>query len=100
MPKQAAEKGYVGEIANTADALTKLVKQLSKGAGQLSFCYEAGACGDGIHRQLVELGWDCQVVAPSLIPRSAGLPILTVVQDVHVKRDNLVIIVSGSTLSH
>ena len=38
----------------------------------LSFCYEAGPCGYGIHRQLTEQGLDCQVVAPSLIPKKAG----------------------------
>ena len=27
---------------------------------------------NGIHRQLTDLGWDCQVVAPSLIPKKAG----------------------------
>jgi hypothetical protein len=32
----------------------------------------AGPCGYGIHRQLTEMGWDCQVVAPSLIPKKAG----------------------------
>ncbi|GAC1543908.1 MAG: IS110 family transposase [Ramlibacter sp.] len=66
------EVRYLGEIANTTDALTKLVRQLRKGDAQLSFCYEAGPCGYGLHRQLTELGWDCQVVAPSLIPRKAG----------------------------
>jgi transposase len=45
---------------------------LRKEDAQLSFCYEAGPCGYGIHRQLTDLGWDCQVVAPSLIPRKAG----------------------------
>lgn len=63
---------YLGEIANTSEAITKLVRQLRKGEAQLSFCYEAGPCGYGIHRQLTELGWDCQVVAPSLIPKKAG----------------------------
>ena len=66
------EVRYVGEIANTEDALDKLVKQLRKGGANLSFCYEAGPCGYGIHRQLTDLGWDCQVVAPSLIPKKAG----------------------------
>ena len=66
------EVRYLGEIANTTEAIAKLVKQLRKGEAQLSFCYEAGPCGYGIHRQLTELGWDCQVVAPSLIPRKAG----------------------------
>lgn len=68
---------YLGEIANTPEAIAKLVKQLRKGEAQLSFCYEAGPCGYGIHRQLTELGWDCQVVAPSLIPRKAGERIKT-----------------------
>jgi transposase len=66
------EVRYLGEIATTPEAIAKLVRQLRKGDAQLSFCYEAGPCGYGIHRQLTELGWDCQVVAPSLIPRKAG----------------------------
>ncbi len=69
---QGGEVRYVGEIANTREALDKLVKQLRKGGANLSFCYEAGPCGYGIHRQLTDLGWDCQVVAPSLIPKKAG----------------------------
>ena len=66
------ELRYVGEFENSPEAIAKLVRQLKKGDAQLSFCYEAGPCGYGIHRQLTELGWDCQVVAPSLIPRKAG----------------------------
>ena len=66
------EARYLGEIANTAEAIEKLVKQLRKGEAKLSFCYEAGPCGYGIYRQLRELGCDCQVVAPSLIPKKAG----------------------------
>jgi transposase len=66
------EVRYFGEIANTPEAMEKLVRQLRKGNAALSFCYEAGPCGYGIHRQLSDLGWDCQVVAPSLIPKKAG----------------------------
>ncbi len=66
------EVRYLGEVTNAPVAIQKLVKQLRKGDAQLSFCYEAGPCGYGIHRQLTELGWDCQVVAPSLIPKKAG----------------------------
>ncbi len=71
-PSDGAEVRYVGEIANTAQAVEKLVKQLRKEGADLKFCYEAGPCGYGIHRQLCELGWQCQVVAPSLIPKKAG----------------------------
>ena len=70
--EHGGEVRYLGEIANTAEAITKLVRQLKKGEAELSFCYEAGPCGYGLHRQLTELGWDCQVVAPSLIPKKAG----------------------------
>lgn len=66
------EVRYNGEIANSPEALIKLVRQLRKDDSELRFCYEAGPCGYGIHRQLTEMGWDCQVVAPSLIPRKAG----------------------------
>ncbi|MHB8392154.1 MAG: IS110 family RNA-guided transposase [Acidobacteriaceae bacterium] len=69
---KGGEVRYLGEIVNTPEAINKLVKQLRKGDAALSFCYEAGPCGYGIHRQLTDLGWDCQVVAPSLIPKKAG----------------------------
>lgn len=66
------EVRYLGEVVNTPEAIDKLVRQLRKNGAPLSFCYEAGPCGYGIHRQLTDLGWDCQVVAPSLIPKKAG----------------------------
>lgn len=66
------EVRYWGEIANTPEAVEKLIRQLRKNGATLSFCYEAGPCGYGLHRQLTDLGWDCQVVAPSLIPKKAG----------------------------
>ena len=66
------EVRYLGEITNTPEAIEKMVKQQRKGGANLSFCYEAGPCGYGIYRQLSDLGWDCQVVAPSLIPKKAG----------------------------
>lgn len=36
------------------------------------FCYEAGPCGYEIYRQLTKAGYDCVVIAPSLIPKKAG----------------------------
>lgn len=66
------EVRYLGEIPNTPDAVVKLVKRLRKEGTKLSFCYEAGPCGYGLHRQLLDLGQVCQVVAPSLIPKKPG----------------------------
>jgi transposase len=68
----SSEVRFVGQIINTPEAIVKLVSQLSKTKDDLSFCYEAGPCGYGIHRQLLQLGSACQVVAPSLIPKKAG----------------------------
>jgi transposase len=39
---------------------------------RLSVCYEAGPTGYELHRLLTSMGIRCQVIAPSLIPRSAG----------------------------
>lgn len=63
---------FIGTILNTEEAVIKLVKQLKKGNAKLSFCYEAGCCGYVIQRLLSKLGQDCQVIAPSLIPKKAG----------------------------
>jgi transposase len=69
---QGGEVRFYGEIANTPEEVAKLVRRLKKEGGTLSFCYEAGPCGYGLHRQLRELGQAFQVVAPSLIPRRPG----------------------------
>lgn len=63
-----------GEIANKPKTVAKLVDRLNQefGGEVLLFCYEAGPCGYGLYRQLLALGHDCQVVAPSLIPKKPG----------------------------
>ena len=63
---------FHGRIANTAEAVKRLVKKLSPHGEVVAFCYEAGPCGYGIYRQIVALGHECVVVAPSLIPKKAG----------------------------
>jgi transposase len=62
------------EIANKPKTVAKLVERLNQEfEGEvLLFCYEAGPCGYGLYRQLLGLGHDCQVVAPSLIPKKPG----------------------------
>ena len=70
---------YRGEIANKPKNVEKLIQRLSAEAGAevLLVCYEAGPCGYGLYRQIIELGHGCQVVAPSLIPRKPGERIKT-----------------------
>ncbi|MBM3575846.1 MAG: IS110 family transposase [Alphaproteobacteria bacterium] len=63
---------YHGEIANDALSINKLCNKLGRTGKSLVFCYEAGPCGYNIYRQLNELGYRCDVVAPSLIPVRSG----------------------------
>jgi transposase len=69
---RAGEVRQVGVFENRPDVLCKMVARLGRDRRRLSFCYEAGPCGYGLHRLLIGLGHDCIVVAPSLIPMKAG----------------------------
>jgi transposase len=40
---------------------------------RLIAAYEAGPTGYALHRQLTRLGVECVIVAPSLIPKRAGI---------------------------
>jgi len=62
----------LGVFENRPEILNKVVSRLSKGGRRLSFCYEAGPCGYGLHRLLTGYGHECVVIAPSLIPMKAG----------------------------
>lgn len=63
---------FLGDIENTPEAVLRLVNKLTGKYRKLQFCYEAGPTGYGLHRQIVELGHDCAVIAPSLIPKRRG----------------------------
>lgn len=47
---------YLGQIANDPAAISKLRARLARPSAGLSFCYEAGPRGYGLHRQLTNLG--------------------------------------------
>ena len=61
-----------GFIPNTKRALMKLVRRVERNGEILLFCYEAGPCGYEVFRLIVEMGHECQVVAPSKTPRKPG----------------------------
>ncbi len=63
---------FVGTIETTPAALDKRLAKFGRKHERLSFCYEAGPCGDGVHRHLIQAGYACAVVAAWLIPRRAG----------------------------
>ena len=61
----------LGVIANDGLSVRRLLNRMSSDGPALSFCYEAGPCGYGLYRQIVESGQDCIVVAPEPGPASA-----------------------------
>jgi transposase len=67
------EVRYFGQIANEPAAVVKLVKKLAGRYAALRFCYEAGACGYVLQRQIAGLGHDCVVIAPSHIHTKKGV---------------------------
>ena len=74
-----APAAYCGEIANRPAAVGELAARLARAHGGelIQFCYEAGPCGYEVHRRLTGMGFDCEVVAPSRIPKAPGERIKT-----------------------
>ena len=69
---RGGEVRYLGEVPTTDAATRKLVAKLAARYSKLTFCYEAGPTGYGLHRLITSLGHECLVIAPSLIPKRAG----------------------------
>ena len=61
-----------GTFENAPASVDRLLKKLSVGGSPVSVCYEAGPTGYGLYRQVRAFGFECCVVAPSLIPVRAG----------------------------
>ena len=61
----------LGTIANREDSIRKFIKRLGS-PEQLRACYEAGPTGFVLYWQLTQLGVDCVVVAPTLVPKKPG----------------------------
>src|ERR1700743_257352 len=70
----AEAKGEVrslGTIANREDSIRKFIRKLGT-PEQLRACYEAGPTGFVLYWQLTQLGVDCAVIAPTLVPKKPG----------------------------
>jgi len=62
----------LGKIGTTKTDIDRLCMRLQSKGKRVRIVYEAGPCGYGLYRQLVQKGFDCMVCAPSLIPRKPG----------------------------
>jgi transposase len=60
-----------GMIPNKLESIRKMIGKLGP-VKELRACYEAGPTGYALYWQLTQLGVDCQVIAPSLVPQKAG----------------------------
>jgi transposase len=72
---QTGRKGQVhhfGKIDGSLSALDKVVRKLVSKGERLHFVYEAGPCGYQIYRHLTAKGFDCTIVAPSMVPKQSG----------------------------
>lgn len=69
---RGAEVRVYGIIGTRQADIDKLIRKLQSKGHRLSFVYEAGPCGYVLYRYLTKKGFDCQVVAPSLIPKKPG----------------------------
>lgn len=61
----------LGTIENQSRAVKKLLQQVGGPKG-LKVCYEAGPTGYALYWELTRLGVECEVIAPSLIPKKSG----------------------------
>jgi transposase len=67
-----AEVISLGTIGTRHADIDQLTRKLHAKAKRLVFVYEAGPCGYWLYRYLSKKGYDCWVVAPSLIPKKPG----------------------------
>ena len=67
----------LGTVAGGTVAVTKALRRRVSAGHRLHIVYEAGPCGFVLQRHFAALGWHCEVVAPSSIPRPSGERIKT-----------------------
>jgi transposase len=61
----------LGTIPNRVESIRKMIRKLGP-AEKLRACYEAGSTGYAVYWQLAEMGVQCEVVAPTLVPTKVG----------------------------
>jgi transposase len=69
---RSAEVRHLATVAGGCEAVTKALRRQVSQQRRLHIVYEAGPCGYVLARHFAGLGWHCEVVAPSSIPRAPG----------------------------
>ncbi len=65
------------DLNRTISFIRSFMKKNNLTKEQLHICYEAGPTGFVLARRLIDLGFDCQVIAPSKIPECPGNQVKT-----------------------
>ena len=65
------------DMNRTITFIRSFMKRNNLTKEQLHICYEAGPTGFVLARRLIDLGFDCQVIAPSKIPDCSGNKVKT-----------------------
>src|SRR5215831_6777885 len=76
-----AEVTYLGTIGTRQCDIDQLRRKMQSKAKHLIFIYAAGPCGYWLYRYCTKKGYDCWVVAPSLMPKKAGDRVKTARRD-------------------
>ena len=63
---------HLATVGGGVEPVSKALRRLVSAGHRLHVVYEAGPCGFTLQRHLSALGWHCEVVAPSSIPRPTG----------------------------
>ncbi|WP_292374143.1 IS110 family transposase [Mesorhizobium sp.] len=66
------EVRFFGEVDASDTSMRRVIQRIAAKFDRVHFCYEAGPTGYGLYRLIRSLGYECMVVAPSLIPRKPG----------------------------
>ena len=74
---RASEVRHLATVAGGSEAVTKALRRQFTAGRCLHVVYGAGPCGFVLARHFASLGWHCEVVAPSSIPRAPGERIKT-----------------------
>jgi transposase len=69
---RSGEVRFLGVIENRPAVIERTIRKLGKRYERLHVCFEAGPTGYGLYRHVRDLGHDCMVVAPALIPKRSG----------------------------
>ena len=71
-----ADPEVYGKAPADLDAFVRVLRRVLAKYGlekeEVAICYEAGPTGFVLARRLRSLGFECEVVAPSKIPKAAG----------------------------